>query len=45
MLEVLKAYPLIPFCSHLRGDLRKIIKRYELSVSPCHPMNVVVDCE
>ena len=35
VLEVLKVYPLFPFCSHHRSGSRKIINRYRLSVSPC----------
>ena len=45
VLEVLKEYPLFPFCSHLRSGSRKIIKKYGLNVSPCMvPLCMGIGC-
>lgn len=35
VLEIFKAYPLFPLCTHHRNKTRKIIKRYGLNVLPC----------
>ena len=45
MCEDLKEYPLFLLCSRMRSGSRKIIKRRELSGSPCMaPLCIGIGC-